>query len=79
MSALPAPHATPQRSLEATTEKPAFEIIKVPRDALEAFRQAEPLFTEFLIETGRVIVENNEIERSTRINEGSHHGIAIRS
>jgi hypothetical protein len=30
--------------------------IRVPRDAVESFRKTEPLFTEFLIETGRLII-----------------------
>jgi len=30
--------------------------IRVPRDAVEAFRKMEPLFTEFLLGTGRLIV-----------------------
>ena len=35
-----------------------FEPIRVPRDAIEAFRKSEPLFTEFLLQSGRVVVEN---------------------
>jgi len=30
--------------------------IEVPRETLELFRKTEPLFAEFLLETGRVIV-----------------------
>jgi hypothetical protein len=58
MSALQAGRGTPQRSFGSTEQKTTFEPIRVPRDALEAFRKTEPLFTEFLIETGRVVVEN---------------------
>jgi hypothetical protein len=32
------------------------DAIPIPRDAIEAFRKTEPLFTEFLIESGRVVV-----------------------
>lgn len=38
--------------------KPAFVPIRVSQDAIEAYRKTQPLFTEFLIETGRVIIEN---------------------
>jgi hypothetical protein len=32
--------------------------LRVPRATIEAFRATEPLFTEFLLETGRVVIEN---------------------
>jgi hypothetical protein len=41
-----------------TDNTPTPQSIRVPRDALEAFRETEPLFTEFLIESGRVVIEN---------------------
>lgn len=59
MSALQAPHATPGRSLNAAAQKTTFEPIRVPLDAIEAYRKSNPLFTEFLIESGRVIIEGN--------------------
>jgi hypothetical protein len=55
---LQALHTSPVNSFRAEAQKPAFEVIRVPLEALEAFRKTEPLFTEFLIETGRVVVEN---------------------
>ena len=53
-----APTTNPVNSFSTTAQKPTFEVIKVPRDALEAFRRSEPLFTEFLLESGRVVVDN---------------------
>jgi hypothetical protein len=45
--------------------------IRVTNSTLEAFRKTEPLFTEFLIESGRVVVIS-EVVRSNSGNEGSH-------
>lgn len=39
------------------TAKASPAVLCVPREALEAFRKTDPLFTEFLIESGRVVVE----------------------
>ncbi len=50
-------HATPGLSFDAGSQKPAFTPIRVPHATVEAYRRSEPLFTEFLIESGRVIVE----------------------
>jgi hypothetical protein len=33
--------------------------IHVPPETIEAFKKTDPLFTEFLIESGRVIVDGN--------------------
>jgi hypothetical protein len=63
--------------IDADNQRPAFIPIRVTPEIIEVFRQTEPLFTEFLIESGRVIVSDNQIERSQRI-EGSHVS-AIRS
>lgn len=52
-----APVQTP-RSLDTTAQKTTFVPIRVPRDAIEAYRKGNPLFTEFLLESGRVIIEN---------------------
>ncbi|MGP8202839.1 hypothetical protein [Methanoregula sp.] len=44
--------------IDADNQRPAFVPIHVTREAIEAYRQTEPLFTEFLIESGRVVIEN---------------------
>jgi hypothetical protein len=59
MSTLTGAHATPGRSLNTAAQKTTFEPIRVPLDAIEAYRKSNPLFTEFLIESGRVIIEGN--------------------
>lgn len=51
-------YTTPINSFGTPAEKTTFEIIKVPRAAIEAFKKTDPLFTEFLIESGRVVIEN---------------------
>lgn len=50
----------------------------VRKDAIEAFRRTDPLFCEFLIESGRVIIVQNEIGRSGP-GTGMTHGKAVHS
>lgn len=46
--------------------------IRVPRETIEAFRRTEPLFTVFLIESGRVIV----LDKMPNLSAGAQeHGI----
>lgn len=46
--------------------------VRVPRATVEAYRKTEPLFTEFLIESGRVIV----LEKMPNLSAGAQeHGI----
>ena len=59
MSALQAPHATPGITFDASGNKAPVYPIRVPRDAIEAYRKTNPMFALFLIETGRVIIEEN--------------------
>jgi hypothetical protein len=71
---LHASHTSPVNSFSAETQKTTFKVIKVPLNALEAFRKTEPLFTEFLIETGRVVVENTPV-KSAVVGGRDHYGV----
>ena len=58
--------------IDADNQRPAFVPIRVTRETIEAYRQTEPLFTEFLIESGRVIV----LEKMPNLSAGAQeHGI----
>jgi hypothetical protein len=41
--------------LNRPSNKDVLDTIRVPREALEAFKKTDPLFAEFLIESGRVV------------------------
>ena len=53
--------------IDADNQRPAFTPIRVTRETIEAYRKTEPLFTAFLIESGRVIVLDNQIARSSAV------------
>lgn len=57
MIASQAARASPKRFLVGKGQKPV-DPITVPQDALDAYRRTQPLFTEFLLASGRVVVEN---------------------
>ena len=49
--------------LRSLSNPPLFPL-HVRQDAIEAFRRTDPLFCTFLVETGRVIIVQNEIGRT---------------
>jgi hypothetical protein len=52
-------HPTPGITFDASGNKAPVYPIRVPRDAIEAYRKTNPMFTLFLLETHRVIIEEN--------------------
>jgi hypothetical protein len=52
-------HPTPGITFDASGNKAPVYPIRVPRDAIEAYRKTNPMFALFLVETGRVIIEEN--------------------